>query len=132
MDTANCGTCGNACSEGKSCTNGVCTSIACDSTCSQDRVCNRNGSTDCICATETGGNGVCFNKQRFKCKDGGADICTETANCKVGFVCVKDYCMCGQQTNGICVNATGCGLQGPEILGPLMRIGAMEKRRRML
>jgi hypothetical protein len=101
-----------------------------------DRLCNNNGTLDCICATETGGAGICFNKQTFKCNETDPvlrpDRCNTTNNCAVGFVCVKDYCNCGTNVSGICVSSVGCGLQGSGVLGPLTSIGKMEKRRRII
>ncbi|KAH4039277.1 hypothetical protein HBI09_046240 [Parastagonospora nodorum] len=129
-----CGLCGNKCSAGKACTNGVCTSTACDSNCEFLRLCNsNNGTSSCACAKESEGSGVCFDSAKFKCveDDPGKPQpirCSETASCNVGFVCVKEFCACTGTTAGICVSTEGCGSSGAEIAGPLVGFGEMMGR----
>lgn len=49
----------------------------------------------------------------------------------MGSACVREYCNCGTTPyNGICVRTDGCGDSGVEILGPLVRLEEMERRRR--
>lgn len=44
---------------------------------------------------------------------------------------MRDVCNCGVlPTSGICVATTGCGESGTNVMGSLVRIGDMEKRRR--
>lgn len=51
--------------------------------------------------------------------------------CPIGSVCVRDVCNCGAvPAAGICVSTSGCGDSGTNILGSLVRIGEMERRRR--
>ncbi|KAF2036702.1 hypothetical protein EK21DRAFT_83639 [Setomelanomma holmii] len=115
-----CGACNNLCATGKYCVNGVCVSEPCDSDCDLDRLCNNNGTESCICATETGGSGVCYDKERFSCTVGAnTTTCSSTSGCSLGFVCVKDYCTCDGTTTGVCVSTEGCGRQGADIAGPL-------------
>ncbi|KAH5603971.1 hypothetical protein HBI26_061260 [Parastagonospora nodorum] len=129
-----CGLCGNKCSAGKACTNGVCTSTACDSNCEFLRLCNsNNGTSSCACAKESEGSGVCFDSAKFKCveDDPGKPQpirCSETASCNVGFVCVKEFCACTGTTAGICVSTEGCGSSGAEIVGSLAGFGEMMGR----
>ncbi|KAH5332196.1 hypothetical protein HBI67_014620 [Parastagonospora nodorum] len=129
-----CGLCGNKCSAGKACTNGVCTSTACDSNCEFLRLCNsNNGTSSCACAKESEGSGVCFDSAKFKCvEDDPAKPqpvrCSETASCNVGFVCVKEFCACTGTTAGICVSTEGCGSSGAEIVGSLAGFGEMMGR----
>ncbi|KAH5288928.1 hypothetical protein HBI29_039480 [Parastagonospora nodorum] len=129
-----CGLCGNKCSAGKACTNGVCTSTACDSNCEFLRLCNsNNGTSSCACAKESEGSGVCFDSAKFKCveDDPGKPQpirCSETASCNVGFVCVKEFCACTGTTAGICVSTEGCGSSGAEIAGLLVGFGEMTGR----
>ncbi|KAH5277971.1 hypothetical protein HBI72_036320 [Parastagonospora nodorum] len=129
-----CGLCGNKCSAGKACTNGVCTSTACDSNCEFLRLCNsNNGTSSCACAKESEGSGVCFDSAKFKCvEDDPAKPqpvrCSETASCNVGFVCVKEFCACTGTTAGICVSTEGCGSSGAEIAGLLVGFGEMTGR----
>ncbi|KAF2793880.1 hypothetical protein K505DRAFT_337428 [Melanomma pulvis-pyrius CBS 109.77] len=113
-DVQNCGSCGNRCSEGNFCTNGVCTSPPCDSTCLNQRACGPAEST-CICGTETGGAGICFEGSGF-CND--FDSCTSTEDCVLGFVCVPTTC-CGR---GKCLSTDGCDAGGSVGLGPVRKV----------
>ncbi|KAF2866933.1 hypothetical protein BDV95DRAFT_622577 [Massariosphaeria phaeospora] len=103
-DIANCGACGNQCSGGHLCTNGVCVRQSCDSRCGLVRSCGPSGSS-CICGQEAGGGGVCF-ESRGSCSQ--FDNCIDTEDCDLGFVCVLENC-CG---SGKCVNTAGCGDTG--------------------
>ncbi|KAF2130382.1 hypothetical protein P153DRAFT_384659 [Dothidotthia symphoricarpi CBS 119687] len=138
-DTDNCGRCDNKCAPGMYCVNGVCAREPCDSDCSWDRYCSPgNGTLACICASEEQGSGICFDKARYQCSDPSLQKCRTTfgrvGGCPVGSVCVKSICNCSdgpQDDNvGICVSSAGCGETGAQVLGPLVRIGQMEKRRR--
>jgi hypothetical protein len=139
-DLQNCGSCGNECNDGFDCVNGVCARAPCDSNCSWDRMCgasNGTATSNCICATEAEGHGICFDKDRFACADARVKRCLTTTaqvgGCPIGFACIKDYCNCGGGGSalGICVSTVGC--RGAEVgeLGPLVRVGEMEQRRRM-
>lgn len=51
--------------------------------------------------------------------------------------CIKDICNCNGNVPenaklGVCVTTDGCGDSGTLSLGPLVRIGEAEKRRRMV
>jgi hypothetical protein len=105
--------------------NGVCASAPCDSNCEFKRLCNNNGTESCACAVETGGSGVCFNTDRFKCNEPNPNLprpvrCSATVGCDIGFVCLTDYCACNGSTSGICVSTEGCGRMGAQIDGPLV------------
>ena len=58
--------------------------------------------------------------------------------CPVRHVCVKNLCNCdgtGAQNDtklGICVSTDGCGSSGVVSLGPFVKIGEQEKRRRSM
>ncbi|UPX15342.1 uncharacterized protein EKO05_0005790 [Ascochyta rabiei] len=147
-DRLHCGRCGNACTPGLDCVNGVCARQPCDSSCSFDRFCNpsNNTSSGCICATDESQHGVCFDKDRYQCGNGNLVRCLQTEasedssdlGCPVGQVCIKDICSCNNTgipdaaKLGICVSTAGCGDSGTTSLGPLMKIGEQEKRRRLV
>lgn len=95
----------------------------------------RNGTVECTCAAAVEGNGICFDKNNYKCDDPNIIKCQTSAfgsgGCPVGSACVKEYCNCGiVPYSGICVKTDGCGDGGVEILGPLVRLGEVERRRR--
>lgn len=134
-DTDNCGRCGNKCKDDMLCINGVCAREPCDSDCSWNRSCApRNSTLACVCATEEQGHGICFDKDRYQCSGPSVTRCRTSSGCPVGNVCVKSICNCSagpeDDNVGICVSSEGCGEAGVENLGPLVRIGEMEKRRR--
>ncbi|KAA8623286.1 Stig1 domain containing protein [Pyrenophora tritici-repentis] len=135
-DVLNCGRCNNVCAFGKQCINGVCASPACDSRCGFDRQCGSgNATTTCICATTVEGNGVCFDKSAYSCDNSRLVRCSHSEfgekGCPIGSVCVSDVCNCGvEPAMGMCVATTGCGDEGTNAMGALVRIGEMERRRR--
>ena len=94
-----------------------------------------NGTIDCTCATAVEGNGICFDKNKYRCDDVGLIRCQASAygrgGCPVGSACVREYCNCGVSPySGICVRTDGCGDAGVQVLGALVRVGEMERRRR--
>jgi hypothetical protein len=95
------------------------------------RYCNNNGTSSCACAVESEGRGVCFDTDRFKCNETGplkprVDRCVSTAGCRIGFVCVREFCGgCNGTTTGICVSTEGCGREGADNNGPLVSYGRM-------
>lgn len=149
-DRLNCGRCGNVCGPNQDCKNGVCARAPCNSTCDFDQPCNpsSNLTSSCICATDESNHGVCFDKKRYQCGSANLIPCLRTEisdtpgeafpGCPVGQVCVKNLCNCGgtgaQDDNklGICVSTDGCGDSGDVSLGPLIRVGEQEKRRRSM
>lgn len=137
-DLQHCGRCGNACTSGRECVNGVCASPPCDSDCGFDRLCGSgSAATRCICATTVEGSGVCFDKNAYSCGDVGLVRCQSSMfgrdGCPIGSVCVQDVCNCGAvPAAGICVATRGCGDGGTNVMGSLVRIGEMEKRRRSI
>jgi hypothetical protein len=91
-----------------------------------------NGTATCICAQTVEGNGVCFDKDTYRCGDPSLG-CERDVDCDVGNVCVADVCAgnCDPlPPTGICVGTAGCGDQGTNVMGALVRIGEMERRRR--
>jgi hypothetical protein len=64
---------------------------------------------------------VCFDGARFACNSTAAR-CSATAGCRVGYVCVKEFCNCGNGTaqTGVCVSSEGCGMKGENELGMLV------------
>lgn len=91
-----------------------------------------NGTVECTCASSVEGNGICFDKGRFRCEDSALPQCRASRDCPIGSACVLDYCNCGTApTRGICVGTEGCGDAGVEVMGALVRIGETEKRRRV-
>ena len=88
-----------------------------------------------MCATTVEGNGVCFDKSAYHCDDSSLVRCSSSdfrhGGCPIGSVCVSDVCNCGvEPPMGICVATTGCGDEGTNAMGALVRIGEMERRRR--
>jgi len=76
------------------------------------------------------GAGVCYDKDATNCSDPGILQCRTSASCPIGTVCMPNVCDCADTTKGICVGTTGCGDEGLSVMGGLIRIGEMEKRRR--
>lgn len=132
-DIGHCGRCGNACATGRDCLNGVCTSRPCDSRCNFDRMCGpSDGSVECVCGSSVEGNGICFDKNKFKCDDTALPRCKLSMDCPVGSACVIEYCDCGTApSSGVCVRTDGCGDGGADVFGALVKVGETERRRRV-
>lgn len=97
----------------------------------------RNGTVECTCAEAIEGNGICFDKNKFRCDDPTVVKCQTSTfgrgGCPVGSACVREYCNCGTAPySGICVRTEGCGDAGVENLGPLVRLEDTERRHRMM
>ena len=58
-----------------------------------------------------------------------SEVPGQVLGCPIGMACVPDVCNCGNapEGEGICVSTEGCGDQGTNVMGSLVRIGEMEK-----
>lgn len=99
-DVKNCGTCGNTCGDGQTCSAGQCKTPAVPvspgcaaANCRTFVSCGNNNS--CVCATTPGNSGVCIYGST-PCSN---PTCSENADCASGAVCAINTC-CGY---GICV-----------------------------
>ncbi|GAB7332106.1 hypothetical protein MBLNU13_g03990t1 [Cladosporium sp. NU13] len=99
-DVNNCGSCGNTCGDGQTCSAGQCKTPAIPvspgcaaATCRTFVSCGNNN--NCICATTPGNSGVCIYGST-PCSN---PTCSENADCASGQVCAINTC-CG---HGICV-----------------------------
>ena len=98
-DTSNCGSCGNTCGDGQTCSAGECktpvvpnTQKCAASSCGKFISCGANNS--CICAATPEGTGVCIYGST-SCSN---PTCTTSADCGDEMVCAINTC-CGK---GIC------------------------------
>jgi len=91
-----------------------------------------DGSVECVCGSSVEGNGICFDKNKFKCDDTALPRCKLSMDCPVGSACVIEYCDCGTApSSGVCVRTDGCGDGGADVFGALVKVGETERRRRV-
>lgn len=106
--TLHCGACNNACEDGESCENGLCTCGSTGAVCGSDQSCCNGAcaaSNDPSCGGGCGGNGTTCGDNERCCGDSCQDILSSTQNCGgCGLNCVPDNQLC---TDGACVCAQG-------------------------
>ena len=93
------------CGAGSFCSNGTCVSGACPTptTCTNSSTISYcDEAQTCVCVQTTEGSTACINPAGITCSEpGGAPVCTSSADCGPGTVCVVDIC-CGE-TKSICI-----------------------------
>jgi hypothetical protein len=95
-DVRNCGSCGNACAQGQTCTNGKCQSSSPNPECagkgcgSLNLMCNNN--PYCVCTTIFGGTGGMCMSAAVLCS--ALSTCPTGSECNAGELCLINTC-CG-------------------------------------